>query len=134
MRGIQSCVTVTNRARRTAALCAFILTLVFAGTMQAQSVVLRVDGENGLVAPNLPDPGDTWENAYKFLQDAVARAEFLFSIDEADDVQIWVAATPSTNPYRPDQSAADEAGSMDPLATSTSGTTSRSTEDSKGSS
>ena len=134
MRGIQSCVTVTNRARRTAALCAFILTLVFSGTLQAQLVVLHVDGENGQAVPILPEPGETWENAYKFLQDARGRAEELLVNQMASKVQIWVAATPSTNPYRPDQSAADEAGSMDPLATSTSGTTSRSTEDSKGSS
>lgn len=78
---------------------------------QQQTVVLHVDGDNGLAVPNPPDPGDTWSNAYKYLQDALDRAEFLILNDpQVDAVDLWVASTDTSNPYRPDRDANNEGG------------------------
>ncbi len=77
--------------------------------------MLRVDGQQGSANP--PGLGSAWgSNAYKYLQNALTRAEI--ELLGADAVELWVAATELPNvPYRPDQSAANEAGTMNPLAT-----------------
>ncbi len=82
---------------------------------QAQTVDIRVHGDSGLAIPNPPNPGDTWPNAYKYLHDALVRADFLLDLQLASTVRLWVAA--ANDPYRPDQSAANEAGSLNPAAT-----------------
>ncbi len=64
---------------------------------------MRVDGDAGVLEP--PNFGDGWgQNAYRFLQDALADAPQLLD-QGAAVVQIWVAATGTANPYRPDQNA-----------------------------
>ena len=75
---------------------------------QPQTVVLHVDGDNGLAVPNPPNPGDTWTNAFKYLQDAIARAAVLADFETT--VEIWVAATDASNPYLPDRDAANPGG------------------------
>jgi hypothetical protein len=51
--------------------------------------------------------GDSWETAYRFLQDGLNKADFLIDEELADAVEIWVAAAFDVNgdpiPYRPDQ-------------------------------
>ena len=86
---------------------AFCCALALAAPLQAQTI-LRVDGDSGLAFPN-PPPGDSWNNAFKFLQDALDEA----AISEPP-VQIWVAATVETNPYRPDRDAANPDGTCVP--------------------
>jgi hypothetical protein len=52
---------------------------------------------------NDPEDGESWETAYRFLQDGLDKAEFLLETDpEVDDVEIWVAQ----GTYRTDQSKA----------------------------
>lgn len=64
----------------------------------------RVDGTNGSCSGD----GSGWgASAFKYLQDALN----YFQLAAGD--QIWVAATDPNNPYRPDQSCANEAGSGD---------------------
>ena len=84
---------------------------------QIQAIEIRVDGDDGLAVPNLPDPGDTWTNAFKYLQDAIDRAEFLLLNDPTTPVHLWVAATDLSNPYVPDRSAANPGGTADLDAT-----------------
>jgi hypothetical protein len=80
-----------------------VISAVFAfsipvATIQAQSVeILRVDIENGHVDGN----GNGWEeDAFRFLQDALAKAnELLDQTPPPIGVDIWVAA----GEYRPDQ-------------------------------
>ena len=89
---------------------AFCCALALAAPLQAQTI-LRVDGDSGLAFPN-PPPGDSWNNAFKFLQDALDEA----AISEPP-VQIWVAATVETNPYRPGRDADNPQGTADREAT-----------------
>ncbi len=69
--------------------------------------IIRVDGISGLDNPSGPNPGDTWQNAFLFLQDALDRADVLQPPpSEEDDVQIWVRGTTANPPdlfYKPDK-------------------------------
>lgn len=85
---------------------------LYAGPQSVKEI--RVDGENG--SPTPAGHGDSWGlGAYLYLQDALARADV--ELLDFDLVQIWVAATPANNPYRPDKYAASPNGSLDPSAT-----------------
>ena len=86
---------------------ALLLTLVLQVAAYGQTVV-HVDGDNGLAVPNLPDPGDSWGNAFKYLNDAIAFAKLNPGAEE-----IWVAATEPSNPYVPDHDAANPGGTGD---------------------
>lgn len=105
-----------NRIRRELsagmALC-FVMGLCI--PVYAQETILRVDGDSG--SPNPPGLGSDWgpNDAYKFLRDALAVAEL--NATQLNPYHIWVAETVPTNPYRPDQEAANQAGSEDPTAT-----------------
>ena len=81
----------------------YVVIFALSASLHAQIVDVRVDGDNGLAEPNPPEPGDTWQNAYMFPQDALVRAQFLLDNNLADTVRLWVAATDDNNPYRPDQ-------------------------------
>lgn len=68
----------------------------------AGSSNIRVDGDNGLPNPS-GTGGDSWQNAYKYLADAIADATSRVENDPAiAAVQVWVAATDPSNPYAPD--------------------------------
>ena len=108
--------TIKNVLRKTCLILIIGFTFLTVSHAQAQqqTVVLRVDGDDGLAVPNPPDPGDTWSNAYKYLPDALDRAEFLILNDpQVDAVDLWVASTDPSNPYRPDRDAANEGGTGD---------------------
>lgn len=86
-------------------LVALAVGTAFCQPAQAQplpDLILHVDGDNG--SPTGVD-GQTWGTAFKFLQDGITEA--LSQIDDQqldiDTVWIWVAATDSGNPYRPDR-------------------------------
>lgn len=85
------------------------LAAFFQSSALAQTVEVRVDGDDGLAVPNLPDPGDTWPNAFKYLPDAIVHAQQLLINQVATKVQIWVAEWE----YHPDQNAAFPEGSGD---------------------
>lgn len=69
-----------------------------------QDFVLRVDGDEG----SSNGDGSAWgSSAYKYLQDALTDATVLA---ESATVAVWVAATDSSNPYRPDRTAASPSG------------------------
>jgi len=81
----------------------------------AQTRVLFVDGDDGLAVPIGPNPGESWSDAYQFLNDAIDRGRFLVDFfPEVDQVEIWVASTETTSGYRPDQTGSSPAGSFDP--------------------
>jgi hypothetical protein len=80
--------------------------------------IVRVDGANGSAEP--PDQGGGWGvDAYKYLQDGLARAADLIAEPEVERVQVWIAATDPANPYVPYRSAAFPNGQMDPELTFT---------------
>lgn len=104
---------------------ALISSIVLSTSASAQTAFVRVDGDQG--SPFPPGFGGGWGgNAYKFLQDALARAQFLLINGVATDVEIWVARTGllvpcglvpcedsvdcDPNPYRPDRNAANPVG------------------------
>ena len=63
---------------------------------QSQTAFVRVDGDNG------DGDGTGWgEDAFQYLQDAIAHAADLVGGPLYDDAQVWVAATVEDNPYRP---------------------------------
>ena len=86
------------------------LTVLFESAALAQTVDVRVDGDNGLAVPNPPNPGDTWTNAFRYLPDALAEAKNLLDLGEATTVRLWVAATDPSNTYRPNRDAANPFG------------------------
>ena len=88
----------------------FTLLITSYAHAQPQTAEIRVDGDNGSANP--PGLGDDWNlDAYKFLQDAIDRAEFLILNDpNIDEAELWVAATDPSNPYTPDRSAANPGG------------------------
>jgi hypothetical protein len=83
---------------------AFLTTTAFA---QQVDVELKVDKTNGFANPSPPNPGESWNNAYKFLQDAIDRADFL--ADQGEVVEIWVA----NGRHYPDEDADNPNGSGD---------------------
>jgi len=94
---------------------------LMSSAVQAQTVTLYVDGDNGLAIQEHPrlcpdltcDPAcdgglcadllcSSWDYPCKYLQDALARAaDLLAPPSQFETVQIWVAATAEDNPYRP---------------------------------
>ncbi len=68
----------------------------FASFSTAQTII-RVDGQNGLVTPNPTNPGGTWNNAFKYLADAIDYADDLTGSEE-----IWVRGGSTVPPYYPD--------------------------------
>ncbi len=106
----------TTKYRNSCLILAMFFALLLHCSANGQTV-LRVDGDDGLAVPNPPDPGDTWSNAYKYLQDAIARAEVLLDFDPFTPVHLWVAATDASNPYVPDRDAANPGGTGDRTAT-----------------
>jgi len=75
--------------------------IAFINAVASAQTVIRVDIVNGSANPS--GVGGGWgADAYKFLQDALDRADFLGPNPE-NPVHIWVAA----GTYRPDQSAAN---------------------------
>ena len=80
----------------------------------AQTVALRVDGNSGSFGPSV-DGSDWGVEAFKFLQDALALADDLLNAEPplATQVEVWIAGTNASNPYRPDRSAAAPGGSGD---------------------
>ena len=86
---------------------------------QQETVVLRVDGDNGSLPPpqGIAD-GTAWGTAaFRLLQDALAEAEEILVLDPNTPVHLWVAATILSNPYRPDRDAANPGGTANPNAT-----------------
>lgn len=80
-------------------------------TSSAQTVTLRVDGDDGSGTP--VGEGAFWgSNAFKYLQDALAHADGLFEAEPplAEEVHIWVASTDPSNPYLPDRDASNPTG------------------------
>lgn len=96
-----------------AMLCALIASATAWG--QANQRILRVHGDDGYAAPPGANPGEEtdWSNAYRYLTDAIARADALLDdpLLELDRVNVWVAAF--SEPYYPDRSAATPGGSGD---------------------
>ena len=120
VRFMRNCISrftaVLSRFVGCARACILALCLVLvAAAAQAQSVTLHVDGDDGLATPTGNEPGETWENAYLYLLDAIDRAESMLTADppEATDVEIWVKARANSAAYYPDQSAAAPDGSCD---------------------
>jgi len=70
--------------------------------------IIRVDGVNGLASPTGTTPGDAWNNAFKYLQDALTHAGTL-----TGTVHLWV----SDGSYRPDHSASNQSGTNNRNAT-----------------
>ena len=81
--------------------------LFFTASASAQTVILRVDGPSGSATP--AGQGNDWgSNAYKYLPDAIDRADFLLNNSLATSVQLWVRA----GTYYPDEG---HDGNGDPL-------------------
>jgi hypothetical protein len=91
-----------SERRFTSHICGLSVVVLAAAAAQAQTVTLYVDGDDGLVNPNNP-PGNSWSNSFKYLADAVDRAEFLLTQQPplADDVEIWVKARANGAGYVP---------------------------------
>ncbi len=108
----------TRHTGRIASTVGCLLALILGAAVHAQTVELRVDGDSGDVPPPFgnADGSDWGPLAFKFLQDALAEADSLEPTPE-NPVQIWVAATVETNPYRPDRDAANPDGSGLHIAT-----------------
>ncbi len=87
--------------------CGATTVLAASGSLSG-ATILRVDGDSGSPAGN----GDSWSTAYKYLQDALAEATE--NATQLNPYNIWVTATGTANPYRPDRSAATPNGS-DPI-------------------
>ncbi|MCH8822173.1 MAG: hypothetical protein IH984_01570 [Planctomycetes bacterium] len=88
-----------------------VISTLFLHQFALAQTILHVDGDNGLAVPNTPNPGGSWNNAFKYLPDAIALAEQ--NANGLNQYQIWVAATILSNPYRPDRNAANPGGSGD---------------------
>lgn len=73
---------------------------------QPTTTIVRVDAIDGLAEPS--SPGDDWDNAFKYLSDALA---YVASQNPGfdDEFEIWVAS----GVYRPDESAIDPTGDDD---------------------
>ncbi len=61
-----SCLS-TRILRPLCLIVALVLTVVFQPSAFAQTVDIRVDGDDGLAVPNPPDPGDTWSKRVALL-------------------------------------------------------------------
>jgi len=95
---------------RLAALSLAFMLVSAVALVQAQSTVVYVDINNG--DPNPPDLGQNgWgDDAYQFLQDALAAAEELMNPPfDLESVDIWVAA----GVYKPDHDAANPDGTCE---------------------
>lgn len=82
----------------------FFAAMIFTATASAQTVILRVDGISGSATP--AGFGNDWgSNAYRYIPDAITRANTLLGNAPAPDlVQIWVrGATGAGLTYKPDQ-------------------------------
>ncbi|MBX3373122.1 MAG: hypothetical protein KF817_04750 [Phycisphaeraceae bacterium] len=67
-------------------------------------MIIRVDGDNGAAVPPNADGEDWGASAYKYLRDAIARAEsVLGGEDPPSAVHIWVKGN-TQSPYLPHQS------------------------------
>ena len=67
-------------------------------------MIIRVDGDNGAAVPPNADGEDWGASAYKYLRDAIARAEsVLGGEDPPPAVHIWVKGN-TQSPYLPNQS------------------------------
>jgi hypothetical protein len=96
--------TVLLRLTRAATVCIVMLcALAVSSAALAQSVVeIRVDANDGVATPSGPNPGDTWSNAYLYLQDAINQANTLLSgQNPPSSVELWVA----NGTYYPDITA-----------------------------
>ncbi|MEE8153455.1 MAG: right-handed parallel beta-helix repeat-containing protein [Phycisphaerales bacterium] len=103
-----------NFMRQLSLVLIVISTLLLHQAAFAQTVILRVDGD--IVSAG--GDGSGWgDDAFKFLQDALAEANDLLDLGEATAVHLWVAATIPTNPYVPDRDAANPDGTGDRNAT-----------------
>jgi hypothetical protein len=84
---------------------------LFSNAVAAQVVILRVDGEDGVANP--VGLGNDWgANAYRYLPNGIARAQFLLDQALASEVHVWVRGS-IDGPglvYRPDQSALNPSG------------------------
>lgn len=102
-------------SRRVSAVVAIMAALLSVQATFAQDAIIRVDIANGSTNP--PGVGGAWEgDAYKFLQDALDRANILHASDPELEIHIWVAAgwddvNEAWIPYRPDQSDTQPSGS-----------------------
>jgi hypothetical protein len=99
------------RARRHViyACVVFAATLIVPASASALTRIIRVDAQNGLANPS-GTPGDSWSNAYKYLQNAIAQAIFL-DPSQANPVEIRVrGATGAGLIYRTDENATNQSG------------------------
>lgn len=105
---------------RPCAIVALLLVLNACGLASAQSgqiPKIRVDGDLG--SPMPAGGGNGWGgNAFKYLQDALVKAEDVLQAPPFPNaVEVLVATTSVSNPYRPDRNAANPAGTGDSNAT-----------------
>lgn len=91
------------------AVVALGLALCAPSIAMAQQTIVYVDGSPGntnTAAPSGANPGNSWTNAYKYLQDGITRAGQLNPAD-TNRIQVWVRGSSTTPPlgfqYRPDQ-------------------------------
>jgi len=93
-------------------LCLVATVLMTPNAVAQQTEILRVDKTNGTLPP--PDgsaDGTAWQSsAFKFLQDAISKAQTLLDNPNGPDaVDIWVAS----GTYFPDEDASNPNGSDD---------------------
>jgi hypothetical protein len=68
---------------------------------------LHVDTTVTAAFPTGQNPGETWENGFKYLKDALYRADEIHDeIDPDTVIELWIAA----GTYRPDEDSANPTG------------------------
>jgi hypothetical protein len=98
--------------KRVSLMCAIValtsMTIANPASGQPTLYVRYVDGDVASATGN----GQSWEAAYKYLQDALSEAETLSQLPNSE-VELWVAATDPQNPYRPDRDANHPTGTFE---------------------
>jgi hypothetical protein len=106
-----------NSCKSALVILVLVLSLFVTGLINAQTVVVRVDGISGSANPS--SQGDAWgaDHAYLHLQDGLARAaNLLEGQDPPDQVQIWVRGSSTGITYRPDEDSDHPTGTNPPDA------------------
>lgn len=86
------------------AVLSVVMIAVFSSTAAVGQTVLRVDGTVTAPYPTSSPPGNSWQNAFRYLQDALSYIDTPPGPSESNQFEIWVrgAASPGIT-YRPNQ-------------------------------